>query len=112
MHQMSSIPGIEPDQITHEEIDYETFSIEEFDESLPCDVPHRYCKSRHSQPATWISSHTGGESSCTVLMCEPCVVNLQQWIARCCVENGLNGFSCKLCGRSWMNYKEIITRHL
>jgi hypothetical protein len=107
---MSSIPGIE--EITHEGLDFETFSMEDLDKILPCDVKKKKCKSRHTEPATWLGSHVGGESTCTVLMCEPCIVNLQQWIAHCCVHHGLYGFGCRLCGAMNMKYTQIITRPL
>ena len=109
--QMISMPGM-PDTLDRPVIDFETLTIEELDDKLPCDIRKKKCKSKHAEPATWLGSHVGGESTCTVLMCEPCVMNLQQWIAHCCVHHGLNGFGCRICGRMNMNYKMIITRHL
>jgi hypothetical protein len=107
---MTSIPGI--DELTHEGLDFDTITMEDFDESVPCDVRKKRCKSHHNEPATWIGSHVGAQSGCTILLCEPCVVYIQGWIAHCCVHHGLNGFACAICGRSYMNYKEIITRKL
>jgi len=106
-----SMPGM-PDTITHEEIDFETFTIEELDDQTPCDVEESGCQSHHALPATWLGSHEDADPGCTVLMCEPCVMHLQEWIAHCVVHHGMYGFGCKLCGRGNMKYTKIITRKM
>lgn len=108
----TSLPGILPGQKTHEDLDFSTISMEDLSELLPCDVEESRCQSSHSEPATWLVTHQGAQAKCTVMLCEPCVVGLQNWIARCCVQNGLNGFACVLCGTHNMNYKAFITRKM
>lgn len=108
----TSIPGIAPGQKTHEGLDFDTLTVEDFSELLPCDVEESSCQSSHSAPATWLVTHKGAEAKCTVMLCEPCVTHFQNWVAQCCVSRGLNGFHCVLCGRSNMNYKAFITRKM
>ena len=98
--------------ITRPDIDFETFSMEELDDEIGCEIEHHRCQSKHTEPATWLISHQRGKPQCTFLVCEPCVMNLQNWIARGCVENGVNNFGCSICGLNYFSYRLFITRKL
>jgi hypothetical protein len=38
----------------------------------PCETPNDKCRSKYSEPATWICSHENSKGGCTILLCEPC----------------------------------------
>jgi hypothetical protein len=108
-----TIPDTIPDNM--EMLGISDLTMEHFDGDMPCEAKkfgYDACKSDGELPATWLISHNDALPKCTLLICEPCVAHLQQWVAECVVMGGAYGFSCKQCRCSPFHYSNLITRQL
>lgn len=96
------------DEIT--ELDIENLSMEQLTEGIPCQTIGDDCHSNHTLNASWLITHESSTGKCTRLICDPCMVDAQQWIARCVVRNGGN-YHCIKCHVDF-NYKTFVFREL
>ena len=109
----TSVPDVIPDNIM--EIGVSELTAEHAADEMPCEIAGRFwgkCKSNGTQKATWMISHEDAQPGCTFLVCEPCVIHLQTWIAECVVQGGANNFGCGICEKRYFHYREFITRQL
>lgn len=110
----TTVPDTIPDNIM-EMPGVSELSMEQMEQNLPCEANKHFwgaCKSDGLEPATWMISHENGQPKCTVLLCEPCVSHLQQWLAECIVGHGAHGFGCRICNYGPFHYREFTMREL
>lgn len=67
-----TLAPVDPGTITTEQIN------ELLDQETPCESTD--CQSQHSEPASWITSHTGAQPSCTKLICASCAKGIERVI--------------------------------
>lgn len=87
--------------------DTSTISMEELMKNVPCDMG-MMCQSRMEEKASYIFTHKNADPGCTRMMCEPCVLSFQEWLAKTIVQCGPRSFKCHACDAGPLHYTDYL----